>query len=150
MSFRKIQHPLSIPPLWVKHSVIIQIVIFKGGLYTDKGMYERGSSNFLIVLNPAYIVAKFELAKYVEVKLARISDRAIRQIVNFGGYPRGSAKGSKIFLIDLNPAHVVPNLNWRSTMLCEKLALVKDYVICKCFFFWGGGLHTDRRRYGKI
>ena len=48
-----------------------------------------GSSNFLIDLNPAYIVAKFELAKYVEVKLARISDRAIRQIVNFGGYPQG-------------------------------------------------------------
>ena len=93
-SFRKIQHPLSIPPLWVKHSVIIQIVIFKGGSPTGKGRYERGSSNFLIVLNPAYIVAKFELAKYVEVKLAKISDRAIRQIVNFGGYPRGSAKGS--------------------------------------------------------
>ena len=93
-SFRKIQHPLSIPTLWVKHSVIIQIVIFKGGLSTGKGRYERGNSNFLIVLNPACIVTKFELAKYVEVKLARISDRAIRQIVNFGRYPRGSAKGS--------------------------------------------------------
>ena len=83
-SFRKIQHPLSIPPLWVKHCVITQIVIFKGGLPAGKGRYERGSSNFLIDLNPAYIVAKFELAKYVEVKLARISDRAIRQIDNFG------------------------------------------------------------------
>ena len=95
-SFRKIQHPLSIPPLWVKHSVIIQIVIFKGGLPTGKRRYERGSSNFLIVLNHAYIVAEFELAKYVEVKLAKISDRAIRQLVTFGGYPgpRGSAKGS--------------------------------------------------------
>ena len=72
----------------------MQIVIFKGGLPTGKGRYERGNSNFLIVLNPAYIVAKFELAKYVEVKLARIRDRAIRQIVNFGGYPRGFAKGS--------------------------------------------------------
>ena len=93
-SFRKIQHPLSIPPLWVKHSVIIQIVIFKGGLPTGKRRYEKGSSNFLIVSNPAYIVTKFELAKYVEVNLAMISDHAIRQIVNFGGYPRGSAKGS--------------------------------------------------------
>ena len=45
-SFRKIQHSLSIPPLWVKHSVIIQIVISKGAYPQAREGMKRGVQIF--------------------------------------------------------------------------------------------------------
>ena len=94
-------------------------------------------------LNPAYVVANFELTKYVE-------GMAGEAIHGQGEIWKGDVKCLCERLRVLYNAYVVAKYELWLSMLWEKLAMVKDCVIVQIVNFLGG-LHTNRGgRQGRI
>ena len=81
-------------------------------------------------------------------KLAIVKDCVIVQIVNLGGYTWAGRYGKEMLNFCVRVfynAYVVAKYKLWSSMVWEKLAMVKDCVIVQIVkFYWGGGLHTDR------
>ena len=58
-------------------------------MFYPEGRYGKRMLNFLKDLNPANVVAKYELVKYVVENIGKVKDCVIVQIVNFMGDTHG-------------------------------------------------------------